>query len=124
MTVKGLESVVKSSSLVVHHLSFEPPILFSSSFFFTKRVVVVVVVAAAFSSLARMLGECSTIHSLTRVNFFFLIKKKKKVEISSRTLIPLFVPGSVDSGSASCDDCGSMFPNKLRVSSFPDRFPH
>ena len=47
-----------------------------------------------------------------------------KVVISSRTLIPLFKPGSVHSGSASCDDCGRMFPDKLRVSSFPDRFPH
>ena len=34
-------------------------------------VVVVVVVAAAFSSLARILGECSTIHSLPAPFFFF-----------------------------------------------------
>ena len=39
------------------------------------------------------------------------------------TLIPLFMPGSIHSGSASRDDCGRMFPDKLRVSSFPDRFP-
>ena len=51
---------------------------------------------------------------------FFLIK----VEISSRTLIPLFMPGSVHSGSASWDDCDRMFPDELRVSSFPDSFSH
>ena len=34
------------------------------------------------------------------------------------------MPGSVHSGSASWDDCGQMFSDKLRVSSFPDRFPH
>ena len=43
---------------------------------------------------------------------------------STRTLIPLFMPGSVHSGSAGWDDCVRMFPDKLRVSSFPDRFPH
>ena len=34
------------------------------------------------------------------------------------------MPGSVHSGSASRDDCGRLFPEELRVSSFPDRFPH
>ena len=38
-----------------------------------------------------------------------------EMEISSRTLIPLFRPESVDRRS---------FPDKLCVSSFPDRFPH
>ena len=48
-----------------------------------------------------------------------------KVEISSRTLIPLFRPRSVHSGSVSLDDCGQVFPDKLRVSLLlPDRFPH
>ena len=51
------------------------------------------VVVMAFSSLARMLGECSTIHSMSAL--------LKKVEISWRTPIPLFTPGSVHSGSAS-----------------------
>ena len=50
-------------------------------------------------------------------NFIF------KVEISSRTLIPLVRRGSARSGRASWDDYGRMFPDKLRVSSFPDRFP-
>ena len=47
-----------------------------------------------------------------------------EVEITSGALIPLFMPGSVHSGSESWDDCGWMFPNKLQVSSFPDWFPH
>ena len=47
---------------------------------------------AAFSSLVRILGECSTIHSLP-VLFFF-----SKVEIASCTLIPLFMQGSAHSG--------------------------
>ena len=42
-----------------------------------------------------------------------------KVEISSRTPIPLFRSGSVHSGSASWDDCAHVFPDKLRVSTFP-----
>ena len=53
-----------------------------------------VVVVVAFSSRARILGECSTFHSppaLFFFNFFFM-------EISSRALIPLFRPGSVHSG--------------------------
>ena len=47
-----------------------------------------------------------------------------EVEISSRTLILPFVPGTVHSGSATSDDCGRIFPDRLSVSSFPDRFPH
>ena len=52
--------------------------------------------------------------------FFFFFE----MEISSRTLILLFMPGSVHNGSASWDDCGWMFHEKLHVSSFQDRFPH
>ena len=73
-----------------------------------------------FSSLERILRECSTILS-PPVLFLLLFFK---VEISSRTLIPLLRPGPVHSGSASWDDCGRMFPDKLRVSSFHDRFQH
>ena len=50
----------------------------------------------ASSSLAKILGECSTIHSPPALFFFFF-----RVEISSRTLIPLFSPGSVHRGSVS-----------------------
>ena len=68
-------------------------------------------VVVAFSSLARILGKCLTIPCL-RFFFFF------KVAVSSRRLIPFFMPGSVHSGSASWDDCGRMLPDKLRVSCF------
>ena len=60
--------------------------------------IYMVVVVVAFSSRARILEEYWTIHSppaLFLFSFFF------KVEISSRTLIPFFRPGSVHSGSAS-----------------------
>ena len=49
-----------------------------------------------FSSLAKISGECLTIHFLPAV-FVFVFE----VEIGSRALIPLFMPGSVQSGSAS-----------------------
>ena len=66
--------------------------------------------------------KCLTIHlppvlSLSLFFFFF------EVEFSLCTLIPLFSPGSVHSGSVGWDNCGWMFPDKLCVSSFPDRFP-
>ena len=75
-------------------------------------------VVVAFSLLVRILGERS---SISRLRFFFFFNE---VEISSRTLIPFFMPGSVHSGSASLYDCVRLFPDELRVSSFPDRFPH
>ena len=50
----------------------------------------------------------------------FFLACSFEVEISLRTLIPLFTPELVHSGSASCDDCDQVFPEKLRVSSFPD----
>ena len=83
----------------------------------------IITVVVAFSSLARIWGKCSTIHSppaLYFFSFFFFFD----VEISSRALIPLFMAGSVHSGSASWNDCCRMFRDKLRVSSFPDRFPY
>ena len=46
------------------------------------------------------------------------------MEISSCTQIPLFRSESVHSGSASWDDCGWVFPDKLHMSLFPDRFPY
>ena len=51
-----------------------------------------------FSPFGRMFD-----HSFPAYFFFFLM------EISSRTLIPLFMPGLVHSGSAIWDDCGRMF---------------
>ena len=69
----------------------------------------------ACEALQRMLTNFLAVLFLS---FFF------EVEISLHTLIPLFMPGSVHSGSESWDNCGQMFPDKLRVRSFPDRFPH
>ena len=67
-----------------------------------------------FYSLLRILGECSTVQSLPALFFclfvclFFvflflfvcLFCFASEVEISSRTQIPLFMPGSVHCGSA------------------------
>ena len=75
-----------------------------------------VVVVVAFSSLARIWGECLINHSLPVLFFFFF-----KVEISSCTLIPLFRPGSIHSGSASRDESDQAFPDELCASLFPDR---
>ena len=71
-----------------------------------------------FPRLQGFLRECSTIRSLPAFFFFFF-----KVEISLRALISLFRPGSVHSGSVNRDNCDRVFPDELRVSSFPDRFP-
>ena len=71
----------------------------------------------AFSSLARTLGEGLTINSPPALLFVFY------VEISSRTLVQRFRPGSVNTGSARWDDCGQVFPDGLRVSSFPWHIP-
>ena len=59
-------------------------------------------------------------YKLIRVCTFFFFE----VEISSHTLIPLFRPGLLHSGSASWDDCDWVFPDDLHVSLFPDRFQH
>ena len=58
-------------------------------------------------------------HSFPACAFFFFFWS----EISSRTLIPHFIPGSVHSGSARWDDRGRISPDKLRVSSFPAGSP-
>ena len=73
-------------------------------------VKIEMVVVVAFFSLAGIWGEYSTILSPPALFFFF------KVEISSRRLIPLSRPGSVQNGSASWDDCDRVFPDELRVS--------
>ena len=49
------------------------------------------------SLLARILGERSTSHSLSALFPLSFLEE----EISSHTLIPLFMPGSVYSGSVS-----------------------
>ena len=75
---------------------------------------------AAFFSHVRRFRE-NVLRFIPRLRFLFVCCK---VEISSRPLIPLFRPGSVHSGWATWDDCDQMFPDELRVSSFPDRFLH
>ena len=97
----------------------------------------------AFSSLARIFGECSTIHFppalflLLLLPLLFplplllllLLRRRlllpllllllSEVEISSRTLIPLFMPGSLHSGSASRDDCERVSPGEIIMQSTP-----
>ena len=73
-------------------------------------------VVVGFSPLANTFGRMY-IHSFPTCGFFF------KVEISSCIIIPLFRPESIHSGSASWDDFGREFPDKLRISSFPRSAP-
>ena len=82
-------------------------------------------ILVAFYSLARIFGRMSN-HSFPACTFFssFFLFFFFTVEISLRTFIPLFMPGSVHSGSASWNDCGQMFPDRLLVSSFSLKFPH
>ena len=78
-----------------------------------RMVLVVLVVLVAFSSLPRILGDCSTTHSPPAVFLTIFLNNKFEMEVSSSTLISLLMPGSVRrSGSASRDDCGRMFPDK------------
>ena len=65
----------------------------------------------AFSARARIWGECWPF--IRRLHFFFFFLK---VDISVRTLIPLSMPESVHSGSASWVDIGRMSPEELCVS--------
>ena len=59
--------------------------------------------------------------SFPPMHFFFFFE----VEISMCILSPFIRPGSsVHSGSASWDNYGRVFPDKLHVGSFPDRLPH
>ena len=76
-----------------------------------QRCICVNVCVRIFFSLARIFGECSTIRSSPALLFFFKVKT-------------LFMPESVYSGSASLDDCGRIFPDKLHVSSILDMIPH
>ena len=71
----------------------------------------------AFSSLVIILGERSAIRSPPALPL-------PPVEINSCTLIPLFRPGSVHSGSTSLEYYGRVFPDQLHVSSFLDRLRH
>ena len=78
-----------------------------------------VMMMKALSWLVRIFGKCSTIHSPPALFVFCCL-----VEISSHTLIPLCMSGSVHSGSARWEDSGFMFPEMWCASSFLDSFPH
>ena len=85
-----------------------------------SKVVVVVVVVVVTEAFSRLRGSWENVRLFIPSQHIFFFK----VEISSCTLIPLFMPGTVHSGSASRDDCGSVFRDELHVSSFPAKFPH
>ena len=103
-----------TASTSVHNSHITPKCFWLRNYTNQKAVHWLVV---AFSSLARIWGECSTI------SFQPLRFKKKKKEIRSHTVTPLFRPGSVHRGSASWDDCSWVFPDELSVNLLSDRFP-
>ena len=89
----------------------------------TETQITTVMVVLAFSSLARIFGRMVD-HSLPACAFVWGEGGGRRVEISLCTLIPLFMPGSVHSGSASWDECSWTLPDKLHVSLLPYMFPH
>ena len=74
---------------------------FFSSFFFAG--VFVPRVEGSWGKVRRFI-------SCLRFSFFFLKWRSARAQIHS--------------GSTSRDDCGRVFPDELRVGSFPDRFPY
>ena len=66
----------------------------------------------AISSLERILGECSIIHSPPALFFFFLGGGRRRGRV--------WGGGGGQRGGVEI----KMFHDKLRVSSFPDKFPH
>ena len=84
-----------------------------------KMVVMVMVVMVMVAFPCERGFEENVQPFIPSLCFFFF-----KLEIRSCTLIPLFMPESVHTGSASWNNCGQVFPDKLHVSSFPNRFPH
>ena len=67
----------------------------------------------AFSSLVRIWEEGLMIHSPPALSFFFL-----KWRSAHAYQFHLFRPGLIHNGSAGWNDCGQVFPDKLRVSLF------
>ena len=99
---------------------------FFPSFFFLKKTVKLVKshLIFCFCSWRSLFFACEDFGENIRPFIYRLRSFLFEVEISSRTLIPHLRPGSVHSGSAGWDDRCRMFPNMLRVSSYPDRFRH
>ena len=91
-TISSLSLHNTADPLMEDHTNERPPI--SSDPFVSNH---------SFSSLSRTLGDGLKIHSPPALYYYFL-----EVEISLCTPIPLCRPGSVHSGSASWDDCGSV----------------
>ena len=94
--------------------------LWREAVFSSHRMHFMVVVVVAFPSLTKILGVFD--HLFSACDFFLLLFLSE--DWLARTNSTLYMTGCVHSGSASWDDCGWMFPDKLRVSSFPDRVPH
>ena len=78
------------------------------------EIIIIVIIIAGFFLTCEDFGRMFD-SSFPACAYFFLT-----VEISLRTLIPLFSPGSAHSGSVSWDDFNWAFPDELRVSSFSD----
>ena len=72
---------------------------------------------------SRIQGFVWKIFDETNPSCDFFLSFFSKVGISNHTPIPLFKPGSVQSGSVSSDDYGRGFPDNLHVSSFPWQVP-
>ena len=75
-------------------------------------------VGVAVSSLTRILGECSTIHSPPAL---FFLKWRLAPHINS-TLLCQDQSTVAQRAKTTVIECSLTV--KLRVSSFPDRFPH
>ena len=103
-------------SVTISDLHPHPPKSHFLTFYTDTARAALLVVA-----FARVRGLWENVRQfIPRLRFFFFFL----VEISSCALIPLFRPGSVYTGSASWDDCDRVFPDELRVSSFPDSSAH
>ena len=74
-------------------------------FFFLIKSLWHCIMVVALSSFAGFWENVRPLIPCIHFIFIFVFK----VEISSCTLIPLFMQGSVHSGSVSWDDCGWMF---------------
>ena len=92
------------------------------SFVYVLKVVFCLIACWWLFPRLRRFWTMLTIHFLPAL-FSFFFPFIYQVEISSCTLIPLSMPASVHSGSARWDDCVGVFPYRLQVSSFLDRFP-